>query len=300
VLTVALVAALLLGGAISAARDYFVRWAALPDLFYAFDAGLWQLGQEMARQPAGEPLFLTPRPVDHPTLAFALATRAGGQAAPASFDGRHIFPLTAGVNGQPEHYFVIEHEDFRTPLLLPEVLPAAAVSTTIEDAAGQRYASQYVRPAGATPQRPPQHLLSPPGGSTGGSIIGDGIRLLGYDVQPSPLRAGEILYLQLHWLAEQTPAGDWVVFTHLLRSDGAGGYVQVAGEDSRPGSGSLPTVRWQTGWRILDEHQIRLPGDLPPGAYTLAAGLYQPGAAGVQARLPAAAEGVLLGEVIIE
>lgn len=299
-LAAALVAGLLLGGAISAGRDYFVRWAALPDLFYAFDAGLWQLGQELARQPAGEPLYLTPRPVDHPTLAFALATQADSPAPPASFDGRHIFPLTAGANPQPEHYFVIEHEDFRTPLLLPAVLPAAAISSTIADAAGQRYATQYVRPAGAAAQRPPQHWLA-----QSDSAIGDGIRLLGYDVQPVPLRAGEILYLQLHWLVDQTPVGDWVVFTHLLRSDGGGGYVQVAGQDGRPGGGSLPTGRWQAGWRILDEYQIALPGDLPPGVYTLAAGLYQPGGAGAQARLPApgpqaTAEGVLLGEVIIE
>jgi hypothetical protein len=94
------------------------------------------------------------------------------------------------------------------------------------------------------------------------------------------------------------PAQDWVVFTHLLRPDEAGGYVQVAGQDSRPGGGSLPTSRWRTGWRILDEYQLSLPGDLAPGVYLLAAGLYQPGAEG--GRLPATDEGVILGEVIIE
>jgi hypothetical protein len=294
-----LVTLLLLGGAISAARDYFVRWAALPDLFYAFDAGLWHLGQEMARQPAGEPLYLSPRPADHPTLAFALATQPGDHSAPISFDGRQIFPLTAGVNPQPEHYFVIEHEDFRTPLLLPEVLPQAAISTTIEDDAGQRYASHYVRPAGETPQRPPQTILPPTTlPQNVNNLLGDGIGLLGYDVQPDNLHAGEILYLQLHWSVAAPPAQDWVVFTHLLRPDEAGGYVQVAGQDSRPGGGSLPTPRWRTGWRILDEYQLSLPGDLAPGVYLLAAGLYQPGAEG--GRLPATDEGIILGEVIIE
>ena len=71
-----LVGALILGGAVVAARDYFVRWAALPDLFYAFDTGLWQIGQELARQPSAAVTYLTPRPADHPTLAFALATAA--------------------------------------------------------------------------------------------------------------------------------------------------------------------------------------------------------------------------------
>jgi hypothetical protein len=295
-LATALVAGLLLAGAIGAARDYFVRWAALPDLFHAFDAGLWQLGQEMARQPADEPLYLSPRPADHPTLAFALTTQPDSHAAPVSFDGRQVFPLSAAVNDWPEHYFVIEHEDFRTPLLLPEVFPTAVISTTIEDSAGQRYAGHYVRPAGAAPQRPPQRLLPQPVNN----LLGNDIRLLGYDVQPDSLHPGEVLYLQLHWLVEQTPAEDWVVFTHLLRSDGAGGYVQVAGEDNRPGGGSLPTPRWQEGWRILDEYQIALPDDLPPGVYTLAVGLYQPGAEGAPARLPATGEGLFLGEVMIE
>jgi hypothetical protein len=295
-LAAALVAGLLLAGAAGASYDYFVRWAALPDLFYAFDDGLWQLGQEMARQPAGEPLYLTPRPADHPTLAFALRTQGGAAAPPTSFDGRHVFPLTAGVNGAPEHYFVIEHEDFRTPLLLPEVLPDAAVGSAIHDAAGQRYAVQYVRPAGETPQRPPQQALPQPVDN----LSGDGIRLLGYDVLPEVLHAGDILYLQLHWLVEEPPAGDWVVFTHLLRGDAGGDYVQVAGQDSRPGGGSLPTSRWQPGWRILDEYQLALPNDLAAGVYTLAAGLYQPGAEGAQTQWPAKGAGLLLGEVIIE
>ncbi|MEZ4679208.1 MAG: hypothetical protein R2932_33815 [Caldilineaceae bacterium] len=53
-----------------------------------------------------------------------------------------------------------------------------------------------------------------------------------------------------------------------------GSTTQVAGRDSRPGGGSLPTVRWQAGWRILDELQLVLPPDLPPGAYRLEIGLY--------------------------
>ncbi len=307
-LAIILVAALLLGGAMVSARDYFVRWAALPDLFYAFDAGLWQLGQEIARQPADEPVYLTPQAADHPTLAFALAVHPDGHRAPISFDGRQIFPLTADANAQPERYFVIEHEDFRTRLLLPEVLPGALIESTIPDAAGQPYANLYVRPAGETPQRPPQTVLP----EEVNNLLGDGIRLLGYDVQPGSLHAGEILYLQLHWLVDAPPTGDWVVFTHLLAKEEtgeeaggeageeAGGYVQVVGQDGRPGGGSLPTVRWQAGWRILDEYQMALPADLAPGVYTLAVGLYQPGAEGTQARLPAAGAGIILGEVVIE
>ncbi len=299
----ALAVTIVLGGAVVAARDYFVRWAALPDLFYAFDTGLWQIGQELARQPAGAVTYLTPRPADHPTLAFALATASNavpGPALPISFDGRQVLPLTDGPNAAVENYVVIQTEDFRTRLLLPEVLPQASIVETITEPGGAVYANVYARPPGSLAARPPEHALD--------AALNDAISLAGYDVQPAALHPGDILYLQLHWRVHAVSGEDWTVFTHLLRredgekagnregANGHGGFVQVAGRDSPPGGGSLPTSRWQPGWRVLDEYQIQLPGDLPPGTYTLAAGLYRADGA----RLPADGPGILLGDVVIE
>jgi hypothetical protein len=138
------------------------------------------------------------------------------------------------------------------------------------------------------PDRPPQQPLA--------ATVGDGIRLAGYDVQPGTLHPGEILYLQLHWLVDTPPQTDWTVFTHLLRLDAAGNAMVAAGHDSRPGNGSLPTTRWQAGWRVMDEYQIALPAELAPGAYHLEIGLYQANGA----RLPAGSAGIRLGEVILE
>lgn len=279
---------LLVLAGVTTARDYFVRWAALPDLFYAFDEGLWQVGQQIAAMPADAPIYLSPRTAEHPTIGFALATAANPVANPHAFDGRHIFPLTAQANPQPEHYVVILPEDFRTPLLLPEVFPTATVVQTLSDWQGNPYAHIYQRPAQSEAQRPP--FVSWP------LAIGDGIRLAGYDVQPATLRAGEILYLQLHWLVETTPTVDWTVFVHLLAGDDQGNPVIVAGHDSQPGAGSLPTLRWQPGWRILDEYQLALPGELPAGRYTIEIGLY----GADERRLPTTEPSFILGEVTLE
>jgi hypothetical protein len=286
-LRLATVLLLVLGGVVSL-RDYFVRWAALPDLFYAFDVGLWEVGQQIATMPSETQLYLTPRDAGHPTLAFALQTGAAAAPRVISFDGRHIFPLTAAKTDRPETYAAIEHEDFRTRLLLPEIFPSAVVTREISDAQGAIYARFYTRPAQTTPQRPPQQPFA--------AEIGDGIRLLGYDLQPATLHPGEMLYLQLHWLVDQQPAGDWTVFTHVTSTNAGGTPTVVAGHDSRPGEGSLPTVRWQAGWRVLDEYQIPLPAELAPGVYTLEIGLYQ--ASGEQ--LPAGQPSLVLGEVTIE
>ena len=273
-------------GTVVEAQNYFVHWAQLPDRFHAFDVGLWAVGQQIAAQPPDTPIYLTPRTADHATLAFAWQTR--GHAAPVTFDGRNIFPFTAGLNQQPELYAVIEHEDFRTGLLLPGVLPQTTVTAEIFDANGQPYARFYQRPAQTLPALAPQRPLS--------ATLGDGIGLLGYDVKPDKLTAGNILYLQLHWTVSAPPTADWTVFTHLLRANSDGSFTQVAGRDDKPGLGSMPTTHWQAGWRVLDEYQISLPTALAPGEYTLAIGLYQPAGP----RLPAQGEGIILGQVAIE
>lgn len=284
----AAIAMLLLGG-VTESYNYFVRWARLPDLYYAFDVGLWQVGQFIATQPSGTPVYLTPRTADHATLAFAWTTNAStGRGAPVTFDGRSIFPLTAQPAPTDELYAVIEHEDFRTRLLLPGLFPNATVATEFTDSQGAVYARVYRRPAGTEAQRPPQQALA--------VTLGDGIGLLGYDSQPTPLNAGDILYLQLHWLVTAPPSADWTVFTHLVAREAGGNVTVVAGHDSRPGNGSLPTTHWQAGWRILDEYQITLPNNLAPGEYEIAIGLYQPGGE----RLPATDGGVGLGKVHIE
>ncbi len=279
------VAAILLLSSITTARDYFVRWASLPDLYYAFDEGLWDVGRWIADQPAEMPIYLSPRPSDHATLAFAWETR--GRPAPVSFDGRSIFPVTNGATTQDEAYVMIGQEDFRGPMLLPEVLPQALIARTFSDGVQQPYATAWLRPAGTESARPPQ-VARP-------ATLGDGISLLGYDVQPATPRAGETLYLQLHWLVDADPARDWTVFTHLLDSAAEAG-TPVAGKDAPPGGGSLPSTRWQPGWRILDEYQIALPPDLPEGDYTLATGLY----AADGAHLPADGSALTLGSIHIE
>ncbi|MEZ4727964.1 MAG: glycosyltransferase family 39 protein [Caldilineaceae bacterium] len=279
---------LLLLGGVTESYTYFVTWARLPDLFYAFDVGLWQVGQAIAAQPPTTPIYLTPRTADHPTLTFAWTTRNPAPPAPVTFDGRHIFPLTAGRTTTAELYAVIEHEDFRTRLLLPGLLPTATVTHEFTDPQGDLYARFYQRPADTVIQRSPQHTLQ--------ATLGDGITLVGYDVQPDPLRAGAVLYLQIYWQVATAPTADWTVYTHLLQRDAQGNLELVAGHDSPPGAGSLPTAAWQAGWLVLDEYQLALPDDLPPGDYELAIGLYQPSGE----RLPTTEGGIALGKVYVE
>jgi hypothetical protein len=281
------VVVMLLAGGVATARDYFVRWAARPDLFYAFDAGLWEMGRWVADQPTETPIYLTPRSIDHPTLAFAWRAGGGGRPAPESFDGRHVFPLTAAATAGPEQYVVIEHEDFRTRLLLPEVFPGATTGPEFTDGAGQMYGRVYTRPPGNEPRQAPIEPLD--------AALGDGIRLEGYDLIPDTPAPGGMLYVRLYWLVDARPEADWTVFVHLLGQPKADGNPLWASNDSPPGNASLPTSRWRPGWRIIDEYALLLPADLPAGSYDIEIGMYQADGK----RLPAGGEAIRLGAIQI-
>jgi hypothetical protein len=277
----AVVALLLIAGTVTAGRDYFVRWASLPDLFYAFDVGLWELGQWVAARAGDNTVYVSPQGDNHATLAFAWRKLPAG--SPVRYDGRTILPLTAGENELPEQYAVIEHEDFRTRLLLPGLFPNMTTDFVLHDPAGEIYAQVYTRPAHTAPQRAPKIPLE--------ATVGDGITLIGYDILPETIRPGASLYVQYHWQVSAPPATDWTVFTHMVD---AGGQV-VAGFDSPPGRGSLVTTRWRAGWRVLDEYELLLPAELPAGDYTLRMGLYD--AAGNH--LPAGETAIELGVITL-
>ena len=193
---------LILAGTTSA-HAYFIRWATQPALYHAFDVGLWDVGSWIAKQPADVPIYLTPRDANHATLAFAWQTRYPARPAPVTFDGRYIFPFNERINDDTEFYISLEQEDFRTRLLLPEVFPDAEIVHEFLDTDGNIDARVYARLPQTQAQRLPQVQWQ--------AEIGDGIALLGYDVQPAQLQPSGILYLQLHWSVAEQPNQDWTV-----------------------------------------------------------------------------------------
>lgn len=269
----ALLATLVITATAADVHAYFQRWSPRPDLYHAFDAGFWAVGQWTAQQLADTPqarVFISPRGLEHTTLAFALRRNPPGQQ-PITYDGRHVLAFA----NNPTHdalYISIQHEDFRTGLLLPDLFPNIQIEREFLDRAGNVYATAYRRAASMTPARPPQQPLS--------HLFGDGIALTGYDLLPANPTPGDIAYLQLHWQTDAAPTQDWTVYIHVL--DPATQAI-VAQHDAQPGQGSLPTRRWQADWTILDEHQLQLPPDLPPGDYPMLVGMYPTRAPGSDA-----------------
>jgi hypothetical protein len=97
--------------------------------------------------------------------------------------------------------------------------------------------------------------------------LAGGANLIGHALE-GPAR--DRLSVTLYWWAVDTPVQSYTVFTQVL--DDAGGFI--AGHDGPPVSGASPTESWVPGRVYADTHLIQLPGDLPPGTYSLVAGMY--------------------------
>ncbi|NOX61514.1 MAG: hypothetical protein GXP42_06150 [Chloroflexi bacterium] len=126
-----------------------------------------------------------------------------------------------------------------------------------------------VIPAAAPPATPsdlrPQHPIS--------ATFGDPplAQLLGYDLSGDPIPGGEIT-LTLYWRVQNPTTISYKVFSHLIGADGR----PAAQGDDFPLAGERPTTTWRAGEILADAYAIRIPENVPPGAYPLRIGFYDP------------------------
>ena len=98
----------------------------------------------------------------------------------------------------------------------------------------------------------------------------NGIRLLGYDVEPPAARPGQPIHLRLYWQTTRPVDQSWTVFTHLLDAQS-----QVrAQQDGLPVGATRPTTTWAPDETIVDPHDLVVQPDAAPGADQLEIGLY--------------------------
>jgi len=95
--------------------------------------------------------------------------------------------------------------------------------------------------------------------------------LLGYTVSDPHPAPGDKMQVTLYWLCLRPMEQNYKAFVHL--TDDAGNLR--AQHDGDPVYGFTPTTRWLPGEIVVDRHDIVFPADLPPGRYSLLAGLYE-------------------------
>jgi 4-amino-4-deoxy-L-arabinose transferase-like glycosyltransferase len=279
---------ILAASAVYSATVYFGVWGRSHALYYAYDQGLWEIGQYVLGLPADERVYVTPRPASDMTLAFAW--REGRPVR--HFDGRRAFVMPDGGSGAGT-YIVIEHEDFRGANVLKSLYPDAEQVKEFLDRDGTVYARAFRVPEGGQPARGAHNPVR---------FAWPDAELIGYDLDKDAYRPGDIVYLQLWWRAQAQSATDWTVFTHLLGPAKADGSVLWAGQDAKPGQGSASMTAWEAGDLVLDEYQIQIPADAPPGEYGIEVGLYDLAAGGARSVMtaPAGEDHAVVGALRVE
>lgn len=95
--------------------------------------------------------------------------------------------------------------------------------------------------------------------------IGNLATLVGYRID-----MGEMPRVTLYWKVVNVPADNYTVFVHLLDTSG-----ELWGQgDSPPIQGDYPTLLWEPGELIVDEHMLTVDPQAPAGHYSIAVGLY--------------------------
>ncbi len=98
------------------------------------------------------------------------------------------------------------------------------------------------------------------------------IQLLGYTLPSPDLTPGAVTFITLFWCAPDRRAGeDYEIFAQVWNDAGEA----VANSHDFPYGGMYRTRIWRPDEVVATHHWMTLPGDLPAGRYTLAAGLFR-------------------------
>jgi len=96
------------------------------------------------------------------------------------------------------------------------------------------------------------------------------VKLVGYALSADTARQGDSLHLTLYWQALERMTKQYTIFTHLLSQEN----LIWGQKDNQPINNTYPTNWWMPGEIVVDEYDIPVTNDAPPGRYALEVGLY--------------------------
>ena len=94
------------------------------------------------------------------------------------------------------------------------------------------------------------------------------VKLVGYEVVPASVRAGQDMTIKLVFKCLEEMPRSTALFVHL---DNKGKFMNA---DHVPGRGSWPMEKWEEGQYIVDEHEVHVPGTWPGGKAKLYIGFW--------------------------
>ena len=101
--------------------------------------------------------------------------------------------------------------------------------------------------------------------------FGEGVELVGYDLDKKRVQPGEEIEITLYWRALAPVDTNYSIYIHLLDRE----HRSVAQRDTYPGGGTMPTTLWKPGNAFADPYRITVPrGVKTPQLLWIHVGLY--------------------------
>ena len=237
-----------------AAHDYFVSWAAWPDLDKILHQDVATVGRYIRGLPDNSSVYVTPTQKYSASLLLAI----GEREPPKDFYGP-VGLLPAGVP-QNETWYIVMREDAESPELLESNFPRGIWVTETDLFRAYRVPASTV-------------CSSLQDGISGNFVAL--IRLCEHSESSVNLNPGDELRVKLTWQALSVIDQRFTAFVHLLGpANPATGSPLWAQDDHEPGQGTYATDRWSQGEIVIEGFQLRIPEDAPVGEYTLTTGFY--------------------------
>lgn len=252
-------------------RDYFNVWAKLEGLPDIFHQEMASVGRYIGELPAETVVYITPTQKYYATLLLARINAIRAESPGCAEEDRRQRPrdfygpaglLPAGEPGRETAYLILEGDD-TSAALLEATFPQGRwdARTPVFEA--------YRVPAAAARVRA-QHTVR--------VDFADRIRLRGFDISSTPVRAGDVLSVRLTWQALAKMDQRYTAFVHLLGPHNPTADSPLwAQDDHEPGQATYTSDRWFSGEVIMDTFHLQVPANAPPGTYTLSTGFYDRG-----------------------
>jgi hypothetical protein len=244
-------------------RDYFVRWAASPDMSRQMDTGKWAAAAAMLAADGESALFATMPYGVEPTVSYALQTVGGIRP----FDGQNCLVIRDPAV-QPLHFFSITGYERHSLDQLATLFPQGETEIDPIFAGQEPYFVHFQVPEAGEMHIP--GVLATPVAFGSGEILLRGLDLPRIEA----LAPNSRMPITLTWQATAPIPDSLTAFVHLLSADMADPQPLKAQSDGIP-CGSEFTNQWRSGELIIEQRQISVPADLPPGEYLVGVGLYR-------------------------
>jgi hypothetical protein len=259
----------------STAYDYFVRWANEPLVYNRHDGPLVDLINHLVTESRAADVLLPFHTYVHPTARFLLHDEFREVDMPPTFTPGRPAILVTMPDTTSSAYVWLTRDELGQGIAYSIPQPFTGLDALETAGATVPFPHPYTAEAVAqlTPLESVRSLVSSPADwqlhNPADYYWGQEIRLVGYQVRPDWLQAGQPLTLDLYWQGLNDQTLGYKTFIHL---------VDARGDPVTQGDGRFlnEEYRWRAGGGIPDQYVLWIGPEVPPGPHLIRVGLFNP------------------------